>query len=75
MDTLPDTPVVARPFCPGCDTTADELREILVVRWCCDHEPSREGLADAAVPGERVSLNTAGEAEGRDCRIIGGLIR
>lgn len=75
MDTLSDTPAIARPFCPSCEPEADELCQVLVVRWCSDHEPSREGLADATVPGERVHLNTAGEADGRECRIVAGLIR
>lgn len=48
-DWLTDTPVVARPYCPDCEPTADPSREILDVRWCSQHEPQRAGADDPDV--------------------------
>ena len=39
MSELPDTPILARYYCPGCQPEADPLAEILEIRWCaaCAH--------------------------------------
>ncbi|MBI4169040.1 MAG: hypothetical protein HY510_03800 [Acidobacteria bacterium] len=41
-----DTPSVARSYCPGCEPTADSVKEILDVRWCDAHHPEVDGAED-----------------------------
>jgi len=48
-DYTPDTPLVARLYCPGCEPEADPTSEILDVLWCEAHSPVRGGLDDALV--------------------------
>lgn len=48
-DYLPDSPVIARAFCPRCEPEADQTTEILDTRWCETHAPRRDGLDDEAV--------------------------
>ena len=64
---LPDTPAVARPYCPVCEPSADPAREILDVRWCSTHTPESGGLLDAAVRAEAY-LSGSAEAGGDDNR-------
>ncbi|HXH84873.1 MAG TPA: hypothetical protein VNN07_18335 [Candidatus Tectomicrobia bacterium] len=64
---LPDTPVVARPYCPVCEPGADPSREILDVRWCAAHTPSWTGSDDALVSAEAF-LSGSAEAGGDDNR-------
>ena len=66
-DYLPDTPTVARMYCPGCEPDVDPTGEILDVRWCESHSPLREGLDDALV-GAEVSVAGGSEAGGEDNR-------
>ena len=47
-DFLPDSPNVARIVCPGCEA-ADPFSEILDLRYCDRHTPSREGAMDGHV--------------------------
>jgi len=49
MDYLPDTPCVARAYCPGCEPDADPSQEILDVWWCESHSPARDGADDKVV--------------------------
>jgi hypothetical protein len=71
-DYLPDTPVLARYYCPGCDLDADPTREILEPRWCNQHEPRREGRDDERVP--EIHLSGTAEAGGDDNRRLCALI-
>jgi hypothetical protein len=66
-DFLPDTPPVARPYCPDCEPDADPCREILDVRWCAAHTPAWNGADDAAVRAD-ASLSGSTEAGGDDNR-------
>jgi hypothetical protein len=66
-DFLPDTPAVARPYCPDCEPDADPSREILDVRWCAAHTPAWSGAEDSAVRAEAF-LSGSTEAGGDDNR-------
>jgi hypothetical protein len=66
-DFIPDTPTVARGYCPGCEPEADPSREILDVRWCESHTPMHEGLDDAVV-STAAYLSGSVEAGGDDNR-------
>src|SRR2546430_5888909 len=57
---LPDTPCVARAYCPGCEPDADPSQEILDVRWCESHSPARDGADDEVVTA---SAYLSGSAE------------
>jgi hypothetical protein len=46
---LPDSPVVARACCPGCEPLADPTVEILDIRYCEVHVPGRDGSDDESV--------------------------
>jgi hypothetical protein len=46
---LPDSPVVARAWCPGCEPLADPTLEILDIRYCDQHAPGRAGADDGSV--------------------------
>jgi hypothetical protein len=64
---LPDTPPVARCYCPGCEPDADPVLEILDVRWCEAHVPARDGADDAVVTASAF-LSGSAEAGGADNR-------
>jgi len=66
-DYLPDTPCLARAYCPGCEPDADPSLEILDVRWCESHFPTRNGTADEAVTASAYLSGNA-EAGGDDNR-------
>ena len=66
-DYLPDSPTVARPYCPDCEPTADPCAEILDVRWCTAHAPTWNGLDDETVTAEAY-LSGSAEAGGSDNR-------
>jgi hypothetical protein len=46
---LPDSPVVARAWCPGCEPLADPTLQILDLRYCDQHVPGRDGMDDTSV--------------------------
>jgi hypothetical protein len=46
---LPDSPIVARAWCPGCEPFADPTLQILDLRYCEQHAPGREGSDDLNV--------------------------
>ena len=71
---LSDTPNMAESFCPRCSPERDEVREILIIRWCDDHKPYEGGLDDERAHVSKNVLNTAGEAESEDCRAYADLI-
>jgi hypothetical protein len=72
-DFLPDTPTVARPYCPECEPEADPCREILDVRWCAAHTPAWNGAEDAAVRAEAFlsgSTEAGGDDNRRWCQLV-----
>jgi hypothetical protein len=72
-DFLPDTPTVARPYCPACEPEADPCREILDVRWCAAHTPAWNGADDAAVQAEAFlsgSTEAGGDDNRRWCQLV-----
>ena len=72
-DYLPDSEVVARAYCPGCDPDADPSREPLDIRWCEPHAPSQKGQADDSVRASAY-LSGSAEAGGDDNRKICDLL-
>lgn len=67
-DNLPDTPVVARTYCPGCEPGADPIAEILDLRWCNQHAPDREGACDLVV-STNAYLSGSADAGGDENRL------
>ena len=67
MDYLPDTPCVARAYCPVCEPDADPSRDILDMRWCESHTPTRDGVDDDVVTTSAY-LSGSAEAGGDDNR-------
>lgn len=65
-DFLPDTPALARYYCPGCDHDADPTREILDPRWCNEHEPGRTGSADDRVTTTGAHLSGSADVGGEE---------
>lgn len=59
-DWLPDTPSVARQYCPGCEPDADPIASILEVRWCPRHAREAENRAGSA--DEQAQEHTTGGA-------------
>lgn len=72
-DYLPDTPIVTRPVCPGCDPEADFERGMLEVRWCDSHAPIRDGSEDGIVTAQGY-LSGSAEAGGDDNQRICDLL-
>jgi hypothetical protein len=73
-----DAAVVARPYCPGCEPEADPTREVLDVRWCDAHMPSRDGADDALVTSEAFlsgSAEAGGDVNRRWCELLHGAWR
>jgi hypothetical protein len=74
-DFLPDTPAVARPYCPDCEPDTDPCREILDVRWCAAHTPVWNGAEDGAVRAEAFlsgSTEAGGDDNRRWCELVHG---
>ena len=74
-DYIPDSPIVARFYCPGCEPTADPASEILDVRWCESHVPTRDGSADDAVTSAAYlsgSAEAGGDENRRWCELVHG---
>jgi hypothetical protein len=68
MNYLPDTPCVARAYCPGCEPDTDPSQDILDVRWCESHSPVRAGTDDEVVAASGWYLSGSAEAGGNDNR-------
>ena len=68
MELPPEKPLVVRCYCPGCEPFADGLQEILDVRWCETHLPTREGADDALVTSSGTPFGSA-EAGGDGNRL------
>ncbi|HEV8473977.1 MAG TPA: hypothetical protein VGR82_14460 [Methylomirabilota bacterium] len=70
---IPDSPSVARTYCPGCEPNADPSLEILDARWCDPHSPLRQGFDDALVTADAYlsgSADAGGEDNRRWCAFI-----
>jgi hypothetical protein len=70
---IPDSPVVGRSYCPSCEPNADPTLEVLDVRWCEMHIPSREGPDDSRVVSEAYlsgGTEAGGEENRRWCEFI-----
>lgn len=73
MSELPDSPVVGRAYCPGCEPTADPDQEILDVRWCDTHAPPRDGADDQTLASPSYlsgSAEAGGEHNTAMCALI-----
>jgi hypothetical protein len=74
-DIPPETPRIARAYCPACEPDADALLEILEVQWCALHMPLREGVDDARVMSDAMltgSAEAGGDENRRWCDVIHG---
>lgn len=72
-DTLRDTPVVGRAYCPGCEPEADPTLEILDVRWCEAHAPVNTGADDGLVTAAAHllgSVEAGGDENRRWCEVL-----
>lgn len=66
-ESIPDSPVLAILYCPGCEPDRDPIEEILDIRWCRSHIPTAKGLDDDSLsPTSVLSVNE--EAGGKDNR-------
>lgn len=73
MNFIPETPSVARMYCPGCEPTADPCAEVLDVRWCATHGPVPRGAEDDAVVVQSWmsgSTEAGGEDNRRFCELF-----
>lgn len=66
-DFMPDTPVMARRYCPTCEPETDPTAEILDITWCTAHEPTRGGEEDARI-NTYAYLSGSGEVGGDENR-------
>ena len=64
-DIVPETAVISRLYCPGCEVDADPMKEILDVLWCDTHRPDSSGAVDHVVTPSGY-ISGSGEAGGND---------
>jgi hypothetical protein len=64
-DHLPDSPVITRVYCPGCEPSADPIKEALELRYCDSHTPKRDGADDDRVVAQTY-LSGSAEAGGEE---------
>ena len=72
-EQLPDSPLVARAWCPGCEPLADPTLQILDLRYCDQHLPSRGGADDETVTSESYlsgSAEAGGDANRLWCELL-----
>ena len=70
---LPDSPAVARAWCPGCEPLADPIAQILDLRYCDQHLPHRDGSADESVTSDNYlsgSAEAGGDANRLWCELL-----
>jgi hypothetical protein len=73
---LPETPYMAKDWCPTCEPERDPTREILAVKYCWAHPPSLIGSADCSMaPPEDHAWSTPGEAGGQHSILFNDLLR
>ena len=68
-----DSPLVARAWCPGCEPHADPTLQILDIRYCDQHLPTREGADDASVTSDGYpsgSAEAGGDANRLWCELL-----
>jgi hypothetical protein len=68
-----DSPVVARPWCPGCEPLADPILQILDLRYCDQHVPHRDGSDDDSVTSDNYlsgSAEAGGDANRLWCELL-----
>jgi hypothetical protein len=73
MEYIPDSPSVARLYCPECEPDADPSSEILDVRWCTGHAPSYAGRDDLVITVETFlsgSIEAGGDVNRRWCDLL-----
>ena len=73
MEYVPDSPSVARLYCPECEPDADPTCEILDIRWCASHAPSYSGRDDLVISVESFlsgSIEAGGEVNRRWCDLL-----
>ena len=72
-EQLPDSPLVARAWCPGCEPLADPTLQILDLRYCDQHLPPRSGADDDTVASESYlsgSAEAGGDANRLWCELL-----
>lgn len=74
MSELAETPRATRCYCPGCDPSADPIRELIEINWCTDHRPDANGIDDRLVATGGRYLLGASEVHGDDCRAYAELL-
>jgi hypothetical protein len=70
---LPDSPVVARAWCPGCEPLADPTLQILDLRYCDQHTPGRDGSDDSLMASDGYlsgSAEAGGDANRLWCELL-----
>jgi hypothetical protein len=70
---LPDSPIVARAWCPGCEPFADPTLQILDLRHCEQHAPARDGSEDGSVTSDGAASGSAeagGDANRSWCELL-----
>jgi len=72
---IPDSPMVAQAWCPGCDADVDPSRDLVYTRWCDAHQPEVGGAEDRRVTTrEGFSLHAPAEADDATCRAFADAI-
>ena len=73
--TVPESPMVTRAWCPGCDPDIDPTRELVYTRWCDLHQPGVGGAEDARVTArEGFALHAPSEGDAATCRAFAAAI-
>lgn len=70
---MADSSTMVRSYCPGCESEADPIREVLIVRWCDEHAPKLAGSDDATVrfEGDRsVNTEAGGDSNRHWCHLL-----
>jgi hypothetical protein len=73
-DWLPETGVVTRGYCPGCEPDVDPVKELVHESRCEQHQPVIGGSEDARATTTAIPAGV-GEADGHDCRLMAVLLR
>ncbi len=72
---VPDSPMVARAWCPSCDPHVDPSRELVYTRWCDAHQPELGGAEDRRVTTrDDFALHAPSEADAETCRAFANAI-
>lgn len=71
---LPDSPIVTRRVCPGCDPDAADLTQLIELWPCPSHVVSANGEDDAKLTDD-LPLSGTAECEGETNRAWCALLR